>query len=340
MKKAEAVIGNKSIKVYRKSNCPLNRLPPLVLLSSSRRAIENLALEETLLRRLPNGGERVLLLYENNPAVIVGRFQNPWMECSTGRAGQAGIPILRRFSGGGTVVHAPGNLNWCFIAPEAVSEKHETCQRMVKALESLGIFSTVNNKNDLLLEFDGSYRKISGSAYRQIAGGALHHGTLLVKADLELIRQLLNGPARRIIGKGVRSVPSPIANLSGYIPSLGTAETADAIVREWGGELRPIAPEKYQDDPVYMEALNRLGSEEWIWGKTPVFSEQLNLPGGTVMECEVQQGCIRHACLNGIPQPLLSGCRYRKEDILAALAAADLPWLADFADLVDGRTKK
>jgi lipoate-protein ligase A len=48
---------------------------------------------------------RALLLYRNEPAIVIGRHQNPWLEVSIPRASTDGVPILRRRSGGGTVYH-------------------------------------------------------------------------------------------------------------------------------------------------------------------------------------------------------------------------------------------
>jgi len=48
---------------------------------------------------------RALLLYRNEPAVVIGRHQNPWLEVNIRRAMEDSVPILRRRSGGGTVYH-------------------------------------------------------------------------------------------------------------------------------------------------------------------------------------------------------------------------------------------
>ena len=77
-------------------------------MSTSSDAAENLAVEETLLSSV-SPGEEILFLCVNEPTVVIGRFQNPWRECRTGLARRDGVPLRRRVSGGGTVVHGPGD---------------------------------------------------------------------------------------------------------------------------------------------------------------------------------------------------------------------------------------
>ena len=77
--------------------------------------LEHLAFEELLLRN--PGGRFLLLFYVNAPSVIIGRNQNPWREVSEDSC----LPLYRRSSGGGTVYHDEGNLNWATILPAASS---------------------------------------------------------------------------------------------------------------------------------------------------------------------------------------------------------------------------
>ena len=71
----------------------------------------NLATERFLFERLGAGDHR-LVLWRNDPCVVIGRHQNPWQECDLARMAADGIPLVRRTSGGGTVYHDPGNINF------------------------------------------------------------------------------------------------------------------------------------------------------------------------------------------------------------------------------------
>ena len=78
---------------------------------------KTLGLEDTLLREgpLPPGG--LLLLWSSLPSVVLGRFQNPWAQCSVPALGPGGIFLVRRPSGGGCVFLDRGNINFSFLFP-------------------------------------------------------------------------------------------------------------------------------------------------------------------------------------------------------------------------------
>jgi lipoate---protein ligase len=72
----------------------------------------NLAIEELL---LINSKEDYLILGINNPSVIIGKHQSAHREVNTKFVIENNIPVIRRISGGGTVFHDKGNLNFTFI---------------------------------------------------------------------------------------------------------------------------------------------------------------------------------------------------------------------------------
>ena len=81
--------------------------------SISDSPVLNGLLEEHLLTERPLGD--VLLFYINRPSVIVGRNQRIEAEVDTDYCLRHGIEIVRRLSGGGTVYHDYGNINYAFI---------------------------------------------------------------------------------------------------------------------------------------------------------------------------------------------------------------------------------
>src|SRR5579864_550416 len=77
----------------------------------------NLAREELLLDTMP-AGESALVLYVNAPCVVLGRHQNPLREAKLDELNRRGVPLVRRPTGGGTVWHDEGNLNWSLLLPK------------------------------------------------------------------------------------------------------------------------------------------------------------------------------------------------------------------------------
>ncbi|MDE1821344.1 MAG: lipoate--protein ligase family protein [Euryarchaeota archaeon] len=90
---------------------------------------------ETLLEERPRSGEEVIsgdeeLLRQGSPVVRVGRFREPVVSVGVSqkgrepfvdRAAEAGLPVVRRVSGGGPLLHGPGDLFWSLVLPRAHS---------------------------------------------------------------------------------------------------------------------------------------------------------------------------------------------------------------------------
>ncbi len=151
---------------------------------------ENLALEQNLM----HFGQEVFMLWRNAPSVIAGRFVNISEEIDTEYATLHGIPIVRRKSGGGTVYHDLGNINYTFIMKEDKALTLEYFSRkMIRVLEAVRVNAALEFRhNDILA--DGL--KISGAAQYHHRGVMLHHGTLLFDADLSVIPKVLRKPGR------------------------------------------------------------------------------------------------------------------------------------------------
>jgi len=331
-----------------------------VFLSGSNDSAVNLAMEESLLSSV-GPGEKILFLYENNPAVVIGRFQNPWLECRTGLLERNGSALRRRISGGGTVVHGPGNLNISFISGLRIPEKEKNLNLVIRALSRIGLIVEMNSRYDMViekqvLEKDGEREnclfKVSGSAFRQTSSRSIHHATLLVDADLEKLGLFLHGPKRKIETRSVPSNPSPVANLSDLSPGLTVPAVAAALAGEWGSpvDLPRLDPVDFEEISGYREAWKRHLSESWIWGKTPDFDEQILLSSGPDefrFRIHVSKGrisdirCTAEGGNNSenkdVPVPsILLGCAYRGPDILAVFPGPAPDWLKNLAAAVDG----
>lgn len=323
-----------------------------VYLSTSTNPYANLALEETLFSRVQKSGP-LLLLYENSPAVVLGRCQNPWKECCTGLARQQGIPILRRISGGGTVVHGPGNLNWSIISP-LKPDKKTNLERMIQALNRIGLKVNNNDRHDLYFEHPESqqHKKVSGTAFRQTAQGSIHHATLLVNADLKALGALLTLPHRDMDSKGVPSHPSSVGNLNELQQDLCMEKIISAIAMEWRQqqECKKLNVADYYNDGDYISSLERLRSEEWVWTKTPHFVERFaNLPGfrNNILQCTVREGSIAEIDITGntfdtLPESItqlvknLPGKPYRGHVLLDSYSNPLPQWIQVLAARVEG----
>lgn len=78
-----------------------------------------------------------LLLYVNKACVVVGRNQNPWRECNLPLVSSLGVPLLRRRSGGGTVVHDAGNVNFSVMTSREAFTRDKHAKMIVSAINEL-----------------------------------------------------------------------------------------------------------------------------------------------------------------------------------------------------------
>ncbi|KAH7021145.1 uncharacterized protein B0I36DRAFT_367584 [Microdochium trichocladiopsis] len=246
-----------------------------VYISRSSDPYLNLSIEHFLLQK-SHPDSVVLLLYTNRPCVVIGRNQNPWVEVNLGllkgsrdllrpyRSPEGGsdallrspqvpvtasdgeaqndepvdVQLVRRRSGGGTVFHDAGNINWSIICPPAIFDRDKHAEMVVRALRGLPLGTEleirVNERHDIVMDVQhetsatststsagsrpgskSSTFKISGSAYKLTRLRSLHHGTLLLSSpNLPVIGQFLRSPAEPYIkARGVESVRSPIRNV-------------------------------------------------------------------------------------------------------------------------------
>lgn len=175
----------------------------------------NLASEEYLLK---NFSEDIFMLWQNEPSIIVGKYQSVLAEINLDFAEKNGLKIVRRFSGGGTVFHDSGNLNLTFIENNKNVNFDRFTQRIIDLLSKLGVHA----ESDARRAININGLKISGSAQCVHKDRVMFHATLLFSSDLSsLITSLEADPAQaentddgRIY---VKSVKSPVTNLQKHL---------------------------------------------------------------------------------------------------------------------------
>lgn len=126
-----------------------------VFISQSNDIFQNLALEDWLYRNFDFKKHHVLMLWQNNPCVVIGRHQNPWLEANVSNLKnitENGVQLARRNSGGGTVYHDKGNLNLTFFTPkESYNRKYnlEIIRRAV--FREFGLKVDISPREDLVI---------------------------------------------------------------------------------------------------------------------------------------------------------------------------------------------
>jgi lipoate-protein ligase A len=169
-------------------------------------AEEDLAFDVALLRRLDHladdGGPpgEVLRFWScDRPVVVLGRSGQADEEVKVHSCGEAGVPVLRRASGGGTVVLGPGCLNFSLVLGYAARPALRDVAasytiilgRVARGLRIPGLVR--RGLSDLAWRG----RKVSGNAQLRGRHGLIHHGTLLHDFDPALPSRFLHEPGRQ-----------------------------------------------------------------------------------------------------------------------------------------------
>ncbi|MEQ1905480.1 MAG: lipoate--protein ligase family protein [Pirellulaceae bacterium] len=163
----------------------------------------NLALDEALLERAENEeGQECLRLWEPESAFVVLGRSSPYLrEVNLDFCSANDIPILRRSSGGATIVTGPGCLMYAVVLDlrlrpglALVDRAHDfVLSRISSGLARLGIESEISGTSDLTCQG----QKFSGNSLRCRRNAIVYHGTLLHGMSIEFIERCLHRPIRQ-----------------------------------------------------------------------------------------------------------------------------------------------
>ncbi|MBA6243747.1 MULTISPECIES: lipoate--protein ligase [unclassified Psychrobacter] len=236
----------------------------------------NLATEDWIFNTL-NPDSHTLFLWRNSETVVIGRSQNPWVECKTDKMEADDVFLARRQSGGGAVFHDLGNTNFTFLSPSDAYDQEANFTIIINALKKLGIDATLSGRNDMQV----GDRKISGSAFRHAADRSFHHGTLLVNANMQKLGDYLNPHPLKLKAKGIKSVRARVANLVDFNETINHETLSDAIIEafcKYHGEttqLEQLDEASLAKQPTLNAYYQQMADWDWRFGKTPEFSHHI-----------------------------------------------------------------
>ena len=205
---------------------------------------ENLACDEALLDTAESGaGPAVLRFWESDKHFVVlgyaGRVAQEvnLVECETAR-----IPVLRRCSGGGTVLQGPGSLNYSIILPieetgptGSITRANQFVMECNRAALASLLKQEVRVEGHTDLAIGGL--KFSGNAQRRRRRWLLFHGTILCGLDLRLVERLLPPPPRQPEYRQQRRHSEFLTQLS-----VERQQIKAALRDAWMAQPQPIEP--------------------------------------------------------------------------------------------------
>lgn len=270
------------------------------------------------------------MLWQNEPCIVIGKNQNAADEINRGYVRARSLPVVRRITGGGAVYHDRGNLNFSFII-NGEADRVELCQPIIDVLRSIGVVAEISGRNDILV----GGRKISGTAMCSRGGRSLFHGTLLISADLEAMSEALRPDENKLMGHGVKSVRSRVANLSEYRKEEVSPDIIGAML---AGYMTERGGERYELSESDIKAIEKLrnskySTDEWNCDAERLQkSERSRLSCGTVyIKKKTACGRIEDIRIFGDFMNIgdisrlearLRGTEFRRKEIISALEEA------------------
>jgi lipoate-protein ligase A len=292
----------------------------------------NLAIEETLLK---SSKEEYLILGINKPCLVIGKHQSAHREVNTKYITENNIPVIRRISGGGTVFHDGGNLNFAFISRSEAGKQvdfRKYTLPVINFLLSLGIEAKLEGKNDIKIEG----LKISGNAEHVHRNRVLHHGTILYSASLELLGNSIRKDKSHYTTRAVESNPSAVINLNEKLKGFKD-------IYEFKMAIMDYFLHNLSDAKVYNLSLSETADAEslattkyktweWNWAYGPEytfnnsfhlnsadFSCALSVKDGTIKQCAI----VENGRMLAVSAKLI-GCRHMVDDMLKVTVAEGL----------------
>lgn len=222
----------------------------------------HLAAEEYLLKQ---GTEDVFMLWQDMASVVIGKHQRVQAEVNLDFVREKGIPVARRFSGGGTVYHDSGNINLTFIETTKSAYFDKYLERTKNFLASVGIAAHSDERMGIYV----NGLKVSGSAQCIHKDRAMYHCTLLYDTDLQLLATSIEAkPVSVFSGYAVPSVRSAVTNIKEYLDKPFTVSE----FREYAFRFFALGQSTDSFTDLERQAILRLRNEkymteEWIYAK-------------------------------------------------------------------------
>ena len=293
----------------------------------------NLATEDWIFNTL-DADSHTLFLWRNSETVVIGRSQNPWVECKIDKMEADDVFLARRQSGGGAVFHDLGNTNFTFLSPKDDYDQAANFTIIINALKNLGIEADLSGRNDMQV----GDKKISGSAFKHAADRSFHHGTLLVNANMQKLGDYLNPHPLKLKAKGIKSVRARVANLIEFNENINHEALSEAIIEAFCDYYGDTAPVEELDEaslakqPNLNKYYQQMADWDWRFGKTPEFTHHIETRfdwGIIDLHLDVKQAVIREVVifsdalnveLIDLLKETLTDIKYNRHEVKATLA--------------------
>jgi len=227
----------------------------------------HMALDEVLLDAVAAGRRPPLLRFWGwaQATLVLGSNQAVANELDLAAVERHGFTVVRRLSGGGTMLAEPGRtITWSLVTPAgpvagmSFVESFAFLDRWaVETLRSLGVDAGYRPINDIV----SPAGKIAGAAQARRRGALLHHVTMAYSMDSALLSELIRIGRPAISDRGVRSAEKRVSPLDTLL-ALSRAEVVAALAAASGA--RPGQLDTRELEAAAALAVAKYARRDWI----------------------------------------------------------------------------
>ena len=269
-----------------------------LIIRNSTNPYFNIAAEEHFLK---NYDDDIIMFWQSSHSVIIGKHQNTMAEVDINFINKNKIPVIRRISGGGTVYHDYGNINYTIIRSLENREKLvdfvEFTKPIIIFLSSLGLKAVYEGKNNLTI----NGKKFSGNSAHVFKNRILNHGTILFNTNLDNLEAAISPLNYKIKDKSVRSIRANVANIAPQLPqSISIDVFMEKLINYYKNYFNIELISQISDiDTVKITELVETKYKLWDWnyGYSPSYSFN-NEYNGNTLSMKIKKGVITNISLN------------------------------------------
>ncbi|WP_137596632.1 lipoate--protein ligase [Paucilactobacillus kaifaensis] len=292
--------------------------------------------------RLPGHG---LIVYINQPSVIIGVNQNAYDEVDLPYLKKHNISLVRRTSGGGAVYHDFGNIifeNIVIGDDGNFGNFHAIADPILEALHDFGATDAqMRGRNDMVV----NDQKFSGMTMFKVGDSYAAGGTLMYDLNNEAANEVLTPEKDKLASKGVASVNSRVTNIKPFLKSeyqnWTTEEFKNALICHIFGvnDLSEIETYHLSDHDwkvIDQRLAGKYDTDQWNYGENPGYKEyrskhfdigtvafNFTVSDGKVSQFKIYGDFITGGDISKIEKNLI-GVNYDRQDLIVAFNEGQL----------------
>lgn len=291
------------------------KAPWRLLDTGVRSAVENMALDRTLIESCQAGAPNTLRFLRFQPSALIGFHQSASQELDLEYCRKAGIAVSRRITGGGALYCDEGQIGWelfvnrrTFDTADMLVIARQVCEMAVSGLRSLGVEAAFRPRNDI--EVHG--RKIGGTGGAFDGEAILYQGTVLIEFDVEKMLKVLRIPREKLSDKAITSARERITALSALLDRVVPVEVVQAALAKAFAQGFGVAMEKdglgAAEQDLFARYRDEMAEDTWVFETDRPRIEMANLSalrktaGGLVrvmLAVDTARGRLKQAFITG-----------------------------------------